>query len=96
MQVINSILVEHGHKRDATKELAEEIRIRITGLLALTLPDRHATIEVVEKIAAAGVYPALVGMFGKGSKGKPGSIGFAWPLVLPLAPYWAAAEEAAG
>jgi hypothetical protein len=69
--------------------------MNLLGLLFAAMPTdkRESLLDLMEAIAGRGVCPAMVGLVGKGT--ERGLCGI-WPLVLPLAQYFDAAEQALG
>ena len=67
-------------------ELSQEHNFRIIGCLFASIPEtmRSDIVDRLEKIAATGVCPVLIGRLGKGTET---GLCAAWPLLFPLAPY---------
>ena len=67
-------------------ELTHEHAFRVLGCLFMSMPDaaRADMAAGLEKVTAAGVCPAIIGLLGPGSKT---GLCAAWPLSLGLAPY---------
>jgi len=55
---------------------------------ALDADKRGRVISAVEECVRHDVCPAMAGLVGAGSSGQPHRLSGAWPVILPLAPYF--------
>jgi hypothetical protein len=84
-----------GQPGTKTGGMPEDASMNLLGLLFAAMPadKRESLLDLMEAIIDRGVCPAMVGLVGKGT--EHGLCGI-WPLVLPLARYFDAAEKALG
>jgi hypothetical protein len=89
LDMFKTLLDEIGGKPGAKcPDLGNRIAPLVGGMLAV-FPAAHRA-ELGRRIDVCrehAVCPALVGLLGPGSSGKKDRHSFAWPLLLPLAPY---------
>jgi hypothetical protein len=84
-----------GQPGTKTGEMPENAGMNLIGLLfaAMSADKRESLLDLMEAVIDRGFCPAMVGLVGKGT--ERGLCGI-WPLVLPLAQYFDAAEQALG
>jgi hypothetical protein len=63
-------------------------RLMLATLLSTLGAKQTQVVSVLEKIARYDVCPAMVAAVGAGSSGKSDTLSGAWPVILPLAPYF--------
>jgi hypothetical protein len=77
-----------GRPGKKTKQVPSPEIDNTIGIMLAALDEKRAQVlDAVDVMTSNGVCPALVALVGPATSGVKGQFCFAWPLILPLAPY---------
>lgn len=95
MMRVAALAVEHSGwiPGDHTEVESEANPTVINSLMMAVLSEatRDSVFGQIANLAKADICPVLVALFGPSTSGDPDSRNSAWPILIPLAPYYAAA-----